>query len=193
MAEQKQIGIFSPDKFNSVIARRNGFARPNRYMVNIMKKGDEGKGEPDLPFLCETAAFPSRSIATADQKFSGPLRKIGRESIFGELSMTFMITGDYYIKTYFDEWLNTIQNSDNYDISYYDDYISTIYVSALSPTSDSKTFPDFTKKSTDVPYAVRIDEAFPTAVTEVSLNMGEQNSYGKLQVQFGYRSWVNLK
>lgn len=182
---------FSINDFQSVISRRKGVVQPNKYSIFIdaPNKIPNSFKSADLNFLAESISVPSRSIATADQKTNGPLRKIARESIYGELAVEFLMTNDYLAKNFFDAWMVQVQNDRAYNNSYYDDYIGTIWFASI-PAHKEYIVP--TQAASDPDYwAVKIEEAFPTATGELSYGYGQNNSYLKLQVTFSYRRWIN--
>lgn len=181
---------FSITDFQGVIDKRGGLSTTNRYVVYIAAPEDFAQMQSDIPYLCEVASFPSRSIATADQKIYGPMRKIARESLYGDISLSFIVTEDFKIKDHFDSWLNKIQDPVSYDPSYYDSYIGTLYIGQLK-NSGTPNLP--TSESSNFPYSIELQEAYPTLVGDLQLNWSDNNVYHKLQVNFAYRRWLNRK
>ena len=183
---------FNIDDFTSVIQRRGGLQSPNRYSVRIQSPVPGASSiENDIPLLAENVAFAGRSIATSDYKTYGPVIKVGRESIYSDLSMTFILTNDMEMKTYFDKWMNKVQNDITYDPNYYDSYVGNIFIGQLKSNEEAKILQGKTNAS-QFSYAQQIQDAFPTAVADVSLGHAENNTYGKLQVTFTYRKSINL-
>ena len=183
---------FNIDDFTSVIQRRGGLQSPNRYSVKIQSPVPGASSiENDIPLLAENVAFAGRSIATSDYKTYGPVIKVGRESIYSDLSITFILTNDMEMKTYFDKWMNKVQNDISYDPSYYDSYVGNIFIGQLKSNEEAKILQGKTNAS-QFSYAQQIQDAFPTAVADVSLGHAENNTYGKLQVTFTYRKSINL-
>jgi len=184
---------FNVADFQSVIQKRGGLVQPNRYSVYITNPEKlYARGlDKDFPLLIEATSLPSRSMATADNKTYGPLRKIARESIYADLSMTFILTQDMVIKNYFDNWLNLIQTDFQYDPSYYDDYTTDIYM-ALLPIEQHSIIPAIATGEHNY-YTIKIEEAFPISVGDIALSSADVNTYAKLQVTFAYRRWINAK
>ena len=180
---------FNINDFTSVIAKRGGLQASNRYSVYITSRGGDYKGvESDIPFLCEDVSLPGRSIATADFKTYGPVIKVGRESIYADLNLTFILTEDMAIKTYFDKWMNSVQNDTSYDPGYYRDYVGQIYIAALSQNTSAR-LPNVNYQLLN--YAAMVEDGFPTAIADVPFSHGSNNTYAKLQVTFTYRRCVN--
>lgn len=183
---------FNIDEFTSVIQRRGGLQSPNRYSIRIQSPlSGVADVENDIPLLAETVSFAGRSIATSDYKTYGPVIKIGRESIYSDLSITFILTNDMELKTYFDKWMNQIQNDTTFNPNYYDDYVGNIFIGQLKVHEEAKILQG-KANSSEFSYAQQIEGAFPTAVADIQLGHSENNTYGKLQVTFTYRKSTNL-
>ena len=183
---------FNIDDFTSVIQRRGGLQSPNRYSVRIQSPVPGASSiENDIPLLAENVAFAGRSIATSDYKTYGPVIKVGRESIYSDLSITFILTNDMEMKTYFDKWMNKVQNDITYDPNYYDSYVGNIFIGQLKSNEEAKVLQG-KSNANKFSYAQQIQDAFPTAVADVALGHAENNTYGKLQVTFTYRKSINL-
>lgn len=183
--------MFSISDFNAIVQRREGVVQPNRYAVYIQspQKIPGNFKSDDLNLLAETVSVPSRSIATADQRTNGPMRKIARESIYGEMAMEFVLTNDFLAKNYFDAWMVAVQNDHGYGNSYYDDYIGTIWFNSI-PSHLPYEIPVSTNGSPEK-FTVKIEEAYPISTGELSYGYANRDTYLKLQVTFAYRRWIN--
>jgi hypothetical protein len=83
----------------------------------------------NLNLRCESAQLPSRSFATAEQKFgTNPVEKHAYQSNYNESEMTFLVSGDMSEKIFFDSWMEYINPTLSFDFNYKDDYISTLTV-----------------------------------------------------------------
>ena len=185
---------FNIESFQKVLTMRGGLQQPNRYSVYISQPqaGEmDSETAKDIPYLAEALTFPGRSIATADYKTYGPVTKIGRESIYADMSITFMLTADMAIREYFDRWLNLVQNDRTYDPNYIDDYAGDIYIGQLN-AEDEERILSGSADAQYFSYAQKIEDAFPTSVGDITLGHAENNTYGKLLVNFTYRRSINL-
>ena len=95
------------------------------------------------------------------------------------------------MKTYFDKWMNKVQNDISYDPSYYDSYVGNIFIGQLKSNEEAKILQG-KSNANKFSYAQQIQDAFPTAVADIALGHAENNTYGKLQVTFTYRKSINL-
>ena len=109
-------------KFLSHI-RDTGIAKTSHFDVtfsmNASFAGDAGMPEI-LKLRCESAELPGRQIATTDNKIYGPIYKVPYQTIFAEMTMTFIDTANMDIRVFFEDWANAIfdpnLNEMNYEI-----------------------------------------------------------------------------
>lgn len=184
---------FSVDNFLSIVKKRGGLQSPNRYSVyfGLPQKANLDVGVAnDLSFLAQNIVFTGRSIATSDYKLYGPIQKIARESIYTDMAITFILTGDMSQRKFFDKWLHYINNTESFDIEYYDHYKANIYIGQLKPDGDMKIFNG--SNVNDFSYAQQIEDAFPTNIGEITLGYDQNNTYGTLTVSFTFRKYKNL-
>ena len=181
--------MFDVESFIANIGTNKGLATGNRYAVNINANVSGGKN-PHVDLYAESISIPSRSIATEDIRTYGPLRKVARESIYGEMTIGFIVTNDMLVKDYFDRWMVTVQNDHSYDVNYYDKYVGDIYIAHLSE-DDEYVIPSNSSQGNH--YAVKVEEAYPITIGELNYGYANMNQYMKLSVTFTYRRWINLK
>ena len=125
----------SIDTLKSTINRRGGVARPNRFGVyithpskninsllnfnpaNLLSNLISGQGvnigdfiqDPrDMFLLCRNVTMPGKRISTTEATHNHHLSKKPYSAITDEVTMSFMLTNDYYIKKYFDMWQEMI-------------------------------------------------------------------------------------
>ena len=120
----------SIDNLKAVISKKGGLAMQNRFQIfftpptaNSVRSllnqdigsliGDLAKnaisgGSPknlipdprDISILCEAVSFPGRQISTIDYIAERQAIKIPYSVINEDISMTFLLTNDYYVKKY---------------------------------------------------------------------------------------------
>ena len=78
-------------------------------------KNEEEKFKNSLPqisrFLslqCETTSFPSKSLQVSAAKTYGPVFQIPTAVQYGNFTMTFLCTNDFYEKKLFERWIEII-------------------------------------------------------------------------------------
>ena len=125
----------SIDTMKSTINRRGGLARGNRYAVYISHPSKSinsllgynpatllsnlisGDGvniadfiqDPrDMFLLCQSITLPGKRISTIEAAHNHNIAKKPYSAATDEVTMTFLLTNDYYIKKYFDMWQEMI-------------------------------------------------------------------------------------
>jgi len=160
---------------------KGDIARPNRFDVTInapLPLLPYVATSRNLTFRCETAQLPSRTFATAEQKFgANPIEKHAYQSNYNESDMTFIVSDDMSEKIFFDAWMEYINPTASFDFNYRNDYISTIQVNQYGV--DNK-----------LTYSVNLIDAFPISVNQLDLDWSNDGHH-KLTVVFAYRYWQN--
>ncbi len=189
----------SIDNLKSVISRRQGIAQANRFAIympvplfsgleirNIISAGIAGGSvaaginslynDPrDLTFLCKTAVLPGRQIATTDYSTNTKLHKMPYASITDDLTLTFMLTQDMFVKKYFDAWQAKVINSD-YSVNYKDTYATDIIVQQLNKDN----FPI---------YSVKFKNAYPVTVDSIELSADSTDVATIMSTTLAYDDW----
>jgi hypothetical protein len=81
-----------------------------------------------------------------------------------EVTFSFILTNDYYIKKYFDEWQEMIVSSQDKMVSYKSAYTTDIILQQISTGNDY------------IPaYGVKLKNAFPIAVNAIELSNQQEN------------------
>jgi len=182
---------FSPDKIRSVVSRRGGFSTSEKF--HIMFTASENiagrtngvvtllGNDPDLSYLCENVALPTKSIMGADKLIYGLNYQMPYRQSFPEVAMTFYCTKDMEEKRTFDLWQELIVNPTTGDLSFYEDYICDITISKYA-----KDAIDF--NATPV-YKIILEKAWPSIVAEVQLTHSSGSEITRLPVTFQYKKW----
>lgn len=130
----------------------------------------------DISLLCESAQLPGRQITTFDYMAQKQSVKIPYTFINEDVSLTFLLTNDYSMKTMFDDWMNSIIDR-NYRLSYKKEFTTDVIIQQLDHD--------------DVPvYGIKLENAFPTSLQAIELNNTSENSVQRVTVQMSYDNWV---
>jgi hypothetical protein len=173
-------------EFIAVIGKKGGIAKTNRFKIKIYLSGVSdvlsnltSDGGRDISLLCESVSFPGKTIQSIEfSSYRNPI-KIPTGFANEDVSATFHLTNDYYIKKIFDQWLNAIVNIDNYFIAYDKQFKTNIEIYQLN------------EKDEEV-YGVTLFEAYPISMNTVELSNASTNSTQKLTVEFTYNTWVPI-
>lgn len=197
-----------PGPIGSLSAFRSHFIkesilRGNRFLVQfnvplLFNQGSEGRQKSDaktntiLPFVCLAGTMPGVSLSTSEVRRHGvgPVEKRPYSVNFVDLNLTFLVDGRGLIHQFFKEWIDGIvrfdrlvTNSDGfayqepYEIEYRNNYVTDIEVYL------------YNDKLSQI-YKVKLYNAFPIFMGDISLNWGATDDYVTLPVSFSYTSWT---
>ena len=187
----------SIDNLKSTISKRGGLAKTNRFqifftppqgnllstqgLVGAITSGGGLKSmvnDPrDISLLCENVTIPGRQIATLDYQADKQAVKIPYSFINEDVTCSFLLTNDYYMKTMFDDWLEQVFNTESYRAKFKKDFTSDVVIQQLN------------EKNIPV-YGVRLENAFPTTITGIALDNNSESAVQKISVTFSYDNYV---
>tara|TARA_R110002167_G_scaffold58835_4_gene166782 strand:+ start:2679 stop:3341 length:663 start_codon:yes stop_codon:yes gene_type:complete len=197
----------SIDNLKAVIAKKGGVAMQNRFQVffqpptaNSMKSllnkdpkslvGDLAKnalsgGSPanlipdprDISILCESVNLPGRQITTIDYQAERQSIKVPYSAMNEDVTMSFILTNDFYMKKMFDAWLSGVFDMGTYRAGYKKDFTTDVVIQQLNQQN--------------IPiYGVRLEGAFPVTVSSINLDNNSENTIQKLSVTLSYENYV---
>lgn len=188
----------SIDDLKSTISKRDGVARSNRFSVymnipivsisltnivtNLLKGNSAMAGSinnpRDISVLCETTGMPGIDIGTIETGYGIKRRKLPNTFDQQDIQFTFMVTNDYFSRNFLDTWCNSVVNKLDGTLNYKSDYASDIVIQQL----DTKNFPIG---------GVKLYNAYPVSVQEVSLSNMQDNDPTKIVATFTYDYALN--
>jgi len=197
------------DDLKSTIGRRGGLARSNRFAVYVThpnkKQGllntdwsglasnlltttlSGGDIDPmaffndprDMFLLCDSVQLPGKRIATMEKRITHKAVKKPYSYMVDEVTFSFILTNDYYIKKYFDSWQNMIVSPDDLGIAYKDTYTTDIVIQQMSTGNDF------------IPaYGVKLINAFPIAVNAIDLSNQSASDALRVTITVGFDDWT---
>ena len=199
----------SIDTMKSTINRRGGVARGNRYAVYIthpskgmnsflkfdpatllsnlisgdgVNLGDFISDPRDMFLLCQSASLPGKRITTTEATHNHNRTKKPYSMMTEEVTMSFLLTNDYYVKRYFDMWQNMIidDSGDHYKTMYKRDYSTDVTIQQLSTSNDF------------IPgYSIQLLNAYPIQVSSVELSNGGDGLL-EVSVTWEYDNWKTV-
>ena len=132
-----------------------------------------------LALQCESAELPGKTLATADVKIYGPTFKVPYQTQYGDTTLTFLCTNDFYERKLFDRWIEAIMPSDTNNLRYPKDN-ATRYMTNIKIIQ----YDEFIKQI----YAVELIDAFPIGIASQGLSWSEEG-FHRLQIQFAYQKY----
>jgi hypothetical protein len=183
------------DKFKSVISKRGGLAPANRFAVYmalplisfdpqnlVARVFNQGTASPffndprDVSILCDSVTLPGRQITTTDVQTNLLSIKTPYTYINDDVTMSFHITNDHFMKKYFENWFNRMFDRSKMTMKYRSQYTTDVIIQQLDQR--------------DVPvYTVTLKNAFPTTMTSYELTNSGENQTQKLSITLAYEDW----
>lgn len=189
----------SIDNFKSTLSKRGGVAQQNRFQViftppsqsllnlsgsaiiGVLRGKASAKSlinDPrDISMLCESASLPGRQITSIDYTANRNTVKVPYGVLNEDVTLSFLLTSDYYIKTMMDDWLASIVDMDIYRVGYKKDFTTDVVIQQLD-------------KNNKPVYGVRLENAFPTTVSSIVLDNASENTAQKLSITLSYDNYV---
>jgi len=177
--------MFNPDKLKDVVGNHGGFAFSDKYLVEFLSMPSLRFEFQDLKLLsltCENTSLPTRSIQASEKLIYGTSYQMPYKHAYGEISMTFYLTEDLVLKSFFDAWLDKIIDPLTGDIGYYKDYTCDIKISKFKRSA--------TNENANPAYAVKLFSAWPSIVAEVAMTHASTD-IAKLPITFQYKKWLD--
>lgn len=185
------------DNFKSLVSKRGGLAPGNRFAVYMplplisfdpqeliakaFNKGNAGGNnffnDPrDVSILCDSVTMPGRQISTNDVVNNMLAVKMPYNYINDDVTMSFHITNDHYMKKFFDNWMDKIIDRKTMTMKYRSSYATDIIIQQLDQR--------------DVPvYTCTLKNAYPITMASYELNNSSENQFQKITMTFAYEDW----
>lgn len=189
----------SIDNLKAMIGKRGGVAQQNRFQViftppsqsllNLNETTAVGAlrsettagsliADPrDISLLCESASLPGRQITSIDYTSNKITTKIPYSILNEDVTLNFILTNDYYMKTMMDDWQSAVYDSDIYRVGYKKDFTTDVIIQQLD--KDNKPV-----------YGVKLEDAFPVTVSSIVLDNTAENTAQKLSVTLSYSNFT---
>ena len=188
------------DKLKSMISKKGGLAKANRFNVmftppsgSLLNGNLQGAiasaisgnfsaknliNDPrDISLLCDSVTIPGKQISTLDVQTVKQLVKVPYGYLTDDVSLSFLLTNDYHMKTMFDAWINNIVDNDKYCVAYKEDIVTDVIIQQLD------------EQNTPI-YGVKLEGAFPVTMSEIPLSNESENTISRLNVSFAYDRYV---
>ena len=159
--------------FNS----RGGLARSNFFAVTFV--GPEGVvADPILvSSLCESASLPGISVSTGEGGKTTQSIKYPYSWINDDVTLTFYVTNDFYIKNLWDTWIRRVVDTKNGKIGYKKYFKSDVVISVLNLDHNEV-------------YQCTLEDAYPIGIDAIPLSNTEENGLMRLSVTLTYTNFT---
>lgn len=168
----------------SQVSSRGGLARPNQFMVELPSPESRA-----VNVLCSRVNLPGKQIITHDRRINMDFERVAYGYAVDDVSMTFLITNDYAMVNYFNNWRSTILNEETMEVGYKVDYQHQVKIHQLRRPLDSSILNVNTR---NIIYTVELKDAFPTTIQSLDLS-NDLDSITELTVTFSYTNWKGIR
>ena len=137
-----------------------------------------------LALQCESTNFPSKSLQVTAAKTYGPVFKIPTAVEYGNFSMTFMCTNDFFERKLFERWLEVIVPTTTNDFRFpRGDKIENSYLSQISVFQ----YDDFVRQV----YGITLQDAFPISINDQVVSWTDDN-FHRITINFAYHKYKTI-
>lgn len=160
---------------------KDGLARTSHFKVTFSVppalSGAKATYSSNLSMLsafCDTFTIPGLNYSTNPVRTYGEQREVPYERLYGQASMSIYVDGGFYVKTFFDDWMDAIQDRDTRDFKYMDGYLLEKLTVDVYDLKDSPR------------YKVVLHRCFPKSVGQIQLDYAGREVM-KLNVDMSYQ------
>lgn len=168
----------------SQLGEASTFTQPNLFPVGLL-----GQETLSMNMRAVNVSWPGRQIATADQQYYGPPRKIAYGQIGTDVSVTFLLSKSMAERDVLMTWQDAaVGNSRRlvgsaavsgvFDVSYYDDYVGGLDIVKHDEAGKVRA-------------RVSLREAYPITVGDVNLSWASDD-IALVTATFTYRYYVEV-
>ena len=188
------------EDLKSTIAKKGGLAPSNRFNVifappavsllnlnveNIIGSVISGNfnagnllNDPrDISILCKSVTLPGRTLSTFEHDHDRQQNKYPYTFIDEDVTMTFHLTNDYYMRNMLEQWQSGIFNTESYVTGFKNDYSVDVIIQQLN------------QKNIPV-YGVKLEKAYPVSYGSITLDNSQENAVNEMSVTFAYNKFV---
>lgn len=162
-----------------------GLAKQNRFYVNMTRpvglngfaaeffNGDRARL---VHLLCKGVSVPGVEVSTQPLRLTGESIEIPYDRTYGPATLTFYVDKNMYVRKFFEDWINSVQNPATRVLSYYDEIVSELSV--------------YVDSTDNVPrYKQTLIGAYPKGISPINLSH-DDNNLMTVDVTFTYRMYT---
>jgi len=158
--------------------------KPNMFLINIQFPAEisGGKDINLTNLLCKSAALPGSNLGVIEVPFRGRTVKIAGDRTFDTWTATFFNDKDFKLRTYFEEWANSINTHEGNTAPLFipnnsDGYMAELQVDQLEK-DDSEEGAILRRYS--------LKHCFPTNVSQIDLAYDSNDQIEEFTVEWQY-------
>jgi hypothetical protein len=162
---------------------KRGIAKTSHFDVNFSLPPillPDTKTPEILTLRCESAELPGRQIVTTDNKIFGPIYKTPYQTMYADITMTFVDTADMHIRMFFEYWMNGIFDPERNNMEYLDSFMGNAKVTQYKLDGD--------EQGLNKTLQFNLINIFPTNINQLSTSWSDDSPH-KLSVTFFYERY----
>jgi len=190
----------SIENLKSTISKKGGLAPANRFnvifappamsLLNInpqqiigslvsgtFSAGNLLNDPRDISILCKTVNIPGRTLSTFQHQHDRQTNDYPYTFIDENVTMTFHLTNDYYMRNILERWQSGIFNTESYITGFKNDYSVDVIIQQLN------------QKNIPV-YGVKLLKAYPVSYESIALDNASESAVTEMSVTFAYDKFV---
>ena len=180
----------SIEQFLTVV-RSKGLARVEKFSARIYPPASLTAAGPEndtLMLMCEEAAFPGKTVLTRAARIHNlNIQRPSTVDFFGEsANFTFFMDSEWKVKTFFDNWMDTIIGTSR-EVAPYNDIWGNVEIYAVHEGAIGEGTSDAYKET--IRYKIKLHEAFPKSMNLMQVSYSTPGIH-RLNVGFAYKYWT---
>jgi hypothetical protein len=163
------------NKLVEEIKIRGGFARSNKFSIEISRGNNNNMATNTdvINVLCESVSLPGKQITTTEYSIARNNIKYPTGYINEDVELSFALTNDYYIRKYFDEWIDSIIPSKDYYLNYRTEYVRDVTITQLGEKNEKI-------------YSHKLIDAYPITMQNIALSNSVDDDVSRFSVTLTY-------
>lgn len=165
--------MFKYNEFREFV-KGDGLSKQNRFYLIISMPAISGQTgsnfsaagpkSRDLHMLCKSISVPGVNVASSPTRYTGETMESPYDRTFGDAQIGFYVDRQMYVRQFFDDWVNLIQDQKTKTFNYYKDFISNEVSIFVLDKEDKET------------YQITLYEAFPKSIGQLSLEQSDNST-----------------
>ncbi len=172
-------------RFKSFLDQGGSLAKACRFAVVIKPPSAIRSAPRELFLLCDAAELPGRGFATVESRYYGPSQMFPTNTQYQPASLSIMCRSDSGERRFFDDWLDIINPTTNYNFEYFNNYQCDIDIYQYAEYGGAGGTRNLTPQVT---YHWQLRKAWPMLVNAQAVSWADQDIL-RLQVTFAYKNW----
>jgi hypothetical protein len=158
--------------------------KPNMFLINVQfpSRINSGKDLNLTNLLCKSAALPGSNLGVIEVPFRGRTVKIAGDRTFDTWTATFFNDKDFKLRTYFEEWANSINTHEGNTAPLFIPNNSEGYMAELQVDQLEKD--DSAEGAILRRYVLK--HCFPTNVSQIDLAYDSNDQIEEFTVEWQY-------